>query len=61
MDNQLLKWGQFMTRVVAFYYDKEDFKDEISMLKHSAQYLSNRYNLRIGVVTDKKLIQLIKK
>ena len=45
------------TRVVAFYYDKSEFKVEISTLKEFATHLAIRYNLRIGIVTDKELIK----
>ena len=58
---KVLEEGGFNTRVVAFFYDKDDFKPEIEMLKHTGKYLANRYNLRIGIVTDKKLITRMKK
>ena len=60
MELQLADYG-YQTRVVAFFFDKDDFKDEIAMLKHSSQHLALRYNLRIGMVTDKKLITKMKK
>lgn len=47
--------------MVAFYYDKDDYKDEIEMLRHTGQYMANRYNLRIALVTDKKLITRMRK
>jgi hypothetical protein len=58
---EVLEEGGFNTRVVAFFYDKDDFKPEIEMLRHTGRYLANRYNLRIGMVTDKKLITRMKK
>lgn len=51
----------FNTRVVAFYYDKVEYKEEIKLLNDCALYLSNRYNLRIAIVTDQKLITKMKK
>ena len=54
--NEYLKDMRFNTRVVAFYYDKSEYKEEIEILRNTATYLANRYNLRIGIVTDKKLV-----
>ena len=51
MDEYLREMGH-NTRVVAFYYDKSEFKSEISILKEFATHLAIRYNLRIGIVTD---------
>jgi len=51
----------FNTRVVAFYYDKEEYAEEIKLLKDVGLFLSNRYNLRIAIVTDQKLITKMKK
>ena len=42
----------FNTRVVAFYYDKAEYSEEIQILKDTALYAANRYNLRIAIVTD---------
>ena len=50
--NELSKMAGFNTRVLAFFYDKIEYKEEIHLLRQAALYLSNRYNLRIGVVTD---------
>jgi len=50
-----------VTRVVGFFYGKEDYKSEIKGLKGQAQFMSSRDNLRIGMVTDKKLIMKLKK
>ena len=47
--------------MVAFYYEKDDYKDEIEMLRHTGQYMANRFNLRIALVTDKKLITRMRK
>lgn len=51
----------FNTRVVAFFFDKAEYQEEIKILKDVATHLSNRYNLRIATVTDNKLIQKMKK
>ena len=40
------------TRVVAFFYDKKEYAEEIDRLKRLASEASDRYNLRIGLVTD---------
>jgi len=50
--DELSKMAGFNTRVLAFFYDKNEYKEEIHLLRQAALYLSNRYNLRIGVVTD---------
>lgn len=49
------------TRVVAFFYDKKEYEDEIRILKDTAMILSNRYNLRVGLVTGEKLVTKMKK
>ena len=50
----------FNTRVVAFFYDKDDYREEIAELRRVAEYLSNRSNLRIGLVTDMQLVAELK-
>ena len=50
----------FNTRVVAFFYDKSEYAEEIKLLRLNAIHLSNRYNLRIGIVTDKDMINEMK-
>ena len=42
------------------FFDKDEYKSEIKSLKNSAQYLSLRDNLRIGIVDDQKLIKRLK-
>ena len=49
------------TRVVAFFFGKDEYKDEINDLKRVAEHLSNRVNLRIAIVTDTHLISKLKK
>jgi len=51
----------YMTRVTAFFYDADEYKDEIKHLTFVARKLSHRMNLRISVVTDKELINKMKK
>jgi len=51
----------FNTRVVAFFYDKKEYADEIKMLRDSARHLTNRFNLRIGIVTDQRLVTKMRK
>lgn len=51
----------YATRVVAMYYGKDDYEDEIKALTSVAERLSPRMNLRIALVTDKDLINKIKK
>ena len=43
-----------------FIYDKEEYKEEIKLLKHYAAKMANRYNLRIGIVTDLDLVTVMK-
>ena len=50
----------FNTRVIAFFYDKDDYREEIAELRRVAEYLSNRSNLRIGLVTDMQLVAELK-
>ena len=55
MDVYLKEFG-FNTRVVAFVYDKSEYKEDIQVLREKATLMANRYNLRIGIVTDPKVI-----
>ena len=59
--NVYLREFGFNTRVVAFFSDKDEYRDEIKILKFYATVLANRYNLRIGIVTDQNLVKLMKK
>lgn len=51
----------FNTRVVAFFYNADEYEDEIKDLTKVAEKLSPRMNLRIAIVTDKDLITKMKK
>ena len=50
-----------MTRVVAMYYNPDEYQDEINALTKVAEKLAVRMNLRIAIVTDKELINKMKK
>lgn len=50
-----------VTRVVGFFENSEKFQDKIDELTKVAGQLSERTDLRIGVVTDPKLVQQYKK
>ena len=56
MDKYLKEIG-YNTRVVAFFNDKSEYKEEIKHLNFYAKYEINRYNLRVGIVTDHKIIE----
>lgn len=59
--NRLAKEMGYNTRVVAFIYDKSEYAEEIKILRTHAQILANRYNLRVGIVTDERLVKMMKK
>jgi len=59
--DKLAKLEGFNTRVVAFFFDKSEYAEEIKFLTSSALFLSSRYGLRIGLVTDQRLITKLKK
>jgi len=50
-----------MTRVVAMFYNQDEYEDEIAVLRRVAERLSVRMNLRIAIVTDRELINRLKK
>lgn len=49
------------TRVIAFYYDFEEYKDEMEELRVGARFASVREDLRVAYVTDKTLIKKMKR
>ena len=51
----------FNTRLVAFFFDKKEYEEEIKFLTTLSRKVADRYNLRVGLVTDQKLIQKMKK
>jgi len=48
------------TRVVIFMYEKEDFKDEIKIMRKAGRFSSLRKDLRIAIVTDHKTLKRFK-
>ena len=58
--DEYLKEIGFNTRLVVFVYDKSDYVEELQELKKLGVHQSSRYNFRIGIVTDKKLIEEMK-
>ena len=51
----------YNTRVVAFWYGKDEWREEVTALKQAAIKNAPRLNLRVGQVTDKTLITRMKK
>ena len=47
--------------MVAFFYGKDEYRDDIAELRRVTEFLSNRPNLRIALVTDTHLIDKMKK
>lgn len=48
------------TRVIAFIFDEDDYPDELLELKLAGRFSAKRDELRIGLVTDKKIIKKFK-
>lgn len=46
--------------MIAFIYDKDDFPDELKNLKATGRMSAKRDELRIALVTDKKIIKKYK-
>ena len=59
--DQYIKWLGKNTRVVAFFYGKDEYKDDINALRSVAERSATRMNLRIAYVTDTHLISKLKK
>lgn len=51
----------YNTRAIAFFYDKDEYKDEISDWEKTSRHLGQRQNLRLAQVTDTHLIKKLKK
>ena len=49
------------TRVACFFFDRDEYRDEIKDYKHAGKVLSYRTNLRMAMVTSPKLIKQLKK
>lgn len=56
----LYKSRKTKTRVIAFIYDKQDYIDELKNLRLTGRFSAKRDELRIGLVTDKKIIKKYK-
>ena len=50
--NEQYKSYRLKTRLICFFYDKDDFKEEIKILKQSARKLAGRSSLRVAMVTN---------
>ncbi len=48
------------TRVVCFIYDTKEYKEEVQNLKRDAKVVSTRENLRVGLVTNQRLVKKMK-
>ena len=59
--DKYLKEMGFNTRLVVFVYEKSDYGEELKKLRQVGAQQSSRYNFRIGLVTDKKLIEEMKR
>ena len=55
--NEQFKNYRLKTRLICFFYDKDEFKEEIKNLKNSARILASRSSLRVAMVTNTKLIK----
>lgn len=51
---------QFKTRVLVFIFDKEEYATELKVIRDTARLLAARVSVRVGLVTDPKLIRLYK-
>ena len=51
---------RYNTRVVALVYDQKEYKDDVKELRAAAREMACRYNLRIGITTDTKVIKDLK-
>ena len=58
--NEYYKKFHYPTRVIALYYDKDEYKQEYKDLKEAARFFATRESLRIGYVDDVKTIKKLK-
>jgi hypothetical protein len=58
--DSLIEVTGYQTRVVAFIYDTEDFENEMTAFEAVAFHNAERPNLRMAMITDKKLIKTMK-
>lgn len=52
---------KFKTRVIACVYNKGDYEEELNEIRSAARKSANRFNLRIAIVTDPRLVKSLKK
>lgn len=61
MNSNELSLYKYTTRVLVLVFDKNDYDEDINEIKAGIRYLSNRPELRAGLVTDKKMLKKLKK
>jgi len=52
---------KYVTRVLVLIFDKNDYDEELNDIRAGIRFISNRVDLRAGLVTDKKVLKKIKK
>ena len=57
----LYKNMKFKTRVIICIYNKGDYDEELSNIKETARKSASMLNIRIGFVSDPKLVKKLKK
>jgi hypothetical protein len=58
---EIYKKFQFKTRVVVAIYNKGDYDEELQTIKEVARRSAHMHSLRIGLVSDPKLVKKLKK
>ena len=48
------------TRVLVFMFDKDEYQNEMKLIREAGRLLSQRVSIRLGLVTDHKLIRQYK-
>ena len=51
----------YKTRVLTLVYNKGDYNEELETIKETGRKSANRFGLRIGVVSEPKLVKKLKK
>ena len=51
---------KYKTRVLVFMFDKEEYATEMKFIRDAGRLASQRLSVRIGLVTDPKLIRIYK-
>ena len=52
---------KYKTRVLVFIFDKEEYSSELKIIREAGRLLAQRLSIRLGIVTDHKLIRIYKK